>query len=399
MEGMFRNCTFSRNLHESTDTSGLMLNTSKVTNMSHMFEGCIDFDRNIQDWDTSNVTTMGSMFHSCRYFCQDLGNWKTGKVVDMSSMFYAVPFSEGAIIYNTTLNFNKWDTSNVENMDSMFKFEIVVVAGEDPRDGITETDFNADLSNWNTSKVTNMKEMFMNRSKFNKPIGKWDTSKVENMNSMFAGCKKFNQDISRWNTGSVTDMTNMFFGCTSFNRDLSVWDTSSVQVQPVANRQVANQMFIDRFDHFEHDKKPIFRDLPDPYKMVILHTPKGVRIGNLIFNSHPKYAVIKATQKFLYTLDALGKVTPTKDQYVELDYNNAKGDWEYLPKVYEPQVIKLNKSQQTHSLNVTATQLFPEGNYTRAIKNIGDYLGGKKRKTKRKHGRKVKTRNRVRDRT
>jgi surface protein len=356
--------------------------------MEGMFEGCIDFNRNIKDWDTSNVTNMSRMFQSCFCFFQDLGNWNTGKVVDMSYMFYGVTFVNeyGVMIpyvsdpFHFPPNFNNWDTSNVENMAGMFTF--VPVPGHS-----LVTEFNVDLSNWNTSKVTNMVAMFYGCSKFNKPIGNWNTSNVVEMSAMFQGCKNFNQDISRWNTVSVTDMSNMFVGCTSFKCDISVWDTSSVQF--------GGQMFSDGFDP---DKKPIFRKLPDPFKMVIVDTPNGKRIGHLIFNSHPKYAVIKAAQKFLYTLDATGNVVPTKDRYIKLHYNRAKEDYRDLDEYRESQVDKLNKAERMHSLNVTETQLFPKGTYDiRTKSNLAAYLGGKKRKTKRKHNSKGKTRN-VRDR-
>ncbi|WP_434328470.1 BspA family leucine-rich repeat surface protein [Mycoplasma capricolum subsp. capricolum] len=86
-------------------------------------------------------------------------------------------------------NLDKWDTSNVTNMRSMF---------------IYAEKFNQDISNWNTSNVTNMKRMFYGADNFNQPIGNWNTSNVTNMEFMFYRADAFNQDISNWNVNNVT---------------------------------------------------------------------------------------------------------------------------------------------------------------------------------------------------
>ncbi|WP_434343716.1 BspA family leucine-rich repeat surface protein [Mycoplasma sp. 06067-C1-B144P-99-0482-3] len=86
-------------------------------------------------------------------------------------------------------NLDKWDTSNVTNMRSMF---------------IYAEKFNQPIGNWNTSNVTNMKRMFYGAKNFNQPIGNWDTSNVTNMEFMFYRADAFNQDISNWNVNNVT---------------------------------------------------------------------------------------------------------------------------------------------------------------------------------------------------
>lgn len=44
--------------------------------------------------------------------------------------------------------------------------------------------FNGDISKWNTSNVENMDSMFY-KSSFNGDISKWDVSNVEDINSIF----------------------------------------------------------------------------------------------------------------------------------------------------------------------------------------------------------------------
>ena len=78
----------------SLDVSGL--DTSKVTNMSHMFYLC----------SNSNLTTL------------DVSGFKTSKVTDMSSMFAC--YGAGTPSYVTALNLSGWDFSNVTTMNRMF---------------------------------------------------------------------------------------------------------------------------------------------------------------------------------------------------------------------------------------------------------------------------------------
>ena len=98
----------------------------------------------IGTWDTSRVTDMSRLFEKHRYFNEDISNWDTSNVTDMRGMFI------GALAFNQPINthtvtrddgttYTAWDTSNVTNMQSMFKGTLV---------------FNQDISNWNTSNVT-----------------------------------------------------------------------------------------------------------------------------------------------------------------------------------------------------------------------------------------------------
>ena len=72
------------------DFEGLeLLNTSKTTRMSHMFDGCVKPTAlPTQYWNTAEVTDMSSLFKGCSALTSlDLSSFNTAKVMDMSSMF------------------------------------------------------------------------------------------------------------------------------------------------------------------------------------------------------------------------------------------------------------------------------------------------------------------------
>ena len=61
--------------------------TTKVTDMSALFQSKVNFNGNIITWDVSNVTNMANMFFNTQAFNQDIGAWDVGNVADMSNMF------------------------------------------------------------------------------------------------------------------------------------------------------------------------------------------------------------------------------------------------------------------------------------------------------------------------
>jgi len=205
MEGMFKNAT---GYAGSTYTEGEYIqawDTSRVTNMSFMFDGATAFNRRLDLWDTSNVTTMESMFRGATAFDQELSDWDTGSVRNMSSMF------RGASSFNRDLV--GWDTSSVTDMSFMF----------------AETQsFRGDVRQWDLSSVTTMAHMFENSHFDYYSLGVtggdpyWDVSNVQDMSFMFAG-SSYNKSLADWDASSVTNMTSMFAGATSFNQDLSGW--------------------------------------------------------------------------------------------------------------------------------------------------------------------------------
>ena len=109
-------------------------NTSRVTNLNAMFQGCSKLTT-ICQLDTSNVTDMGYMFNGCRNL-SSVPMMDTSKVTRMSDMFY--------YCYALT-SVPLFDTSKVKYMDYMFT----------DCTGLTTVNL------FNTSSATNMKCMFL----------------------------------------------------------------------------------------------------------------------------------------------------------------------------------------------------------------------------------------------
>lgn len=133
-----------------------------------------------------------------------LGDIDTSLITDMSMLFYKPNFAcfEGSYSeyesYNVRIDFSgieKWDTSNVINMRSMFH---------------NIKNFNIDINNWNVSNVTDMAYMFFGAENFNHPLNKWNVSNVKSMTCMFKNDYNFNQDLNDWKINKDADIKDMF---------------------------------------------------------------------------------------------------------------------------------------------------------------------------------------------
>ena len=91
------------------------LDTSNVTSMQEMFDGCSSLTSlDLSSLDTSKVTSMSGMFNGCSSLTSlDLSNFNTSNVTDMHFMFYGCSKL-------TSLDLSSFDTSNVTNMSNMF---------------------------------------------------------------------------------------------------------------------------------------------------------------------------------------------------------------------------------------------------------------------------------------
>ena len=212
-------------------------NTSKVKNMSGMFNDANIKKLDLSSWDTKNVTDMSKMFdHAYNLAELNLNNFNTSKVTNMRQMFaYASDLTNLDVTsFDTShvtdmfamfsgteklssLNLSHFNTSNVTNMSVMFYGDKSIV--------------NLDLSSFNTSNVTDMSRMFtMMEGLKSLNLSSFDTSHVTDMSAMFAGDKSLpNLDVTSFDTSNVTDMTNMFASMGKLSSlDLSHFNTSKV---------------------------------------------------------------------------------------------------------------------------------------------------------------------------
>lgn len=163
-----------------------LLDTSSVTDMTNMFDGCRSLTT-IPSLDTSSATDMSYMF----MYCQNLTTiplLDTSSVTDIHGMFY----------YCSNLTtIPLLDTSNVTNMDSMFQFCKSLTS----------------IPLLDTSRVTNMRIMLASCTSLT-TIPLLDTSNVTDMYYMFNNCTNLTS-IPLLNTSNVTNMGIMFKGCPS----------------------------------------------------------------------------------------------------------------------------------------------------------------------------------------
>ena len=261
---------------------------SGVTNMSSLFQFNRTFNSNINDWDVSSVTNMENMFWYATIFNQPINKWNTSKVTKMNTMFnHADAFNQDIntnvqtridgtkyvawdvssvesmidmLSFTPAFNqpINKWNTSNVKNMEQMFRQSIF-------NQNITENEVTLEngttYTAWNVSNVTEMYAMFLQHSTFNngsvdisgnpssEPQNelKWNTVNVTNMANMFNSATRFNSPVSTWDTSNVINMANMFYGATSFEQEVRTWDVNTASTSSWSNMFNGATAFLETF--------------------------------------------------------------------------------------------------------------------------------------------------------
>lgn len=165
----------------------------------------------LENLDTSNVENMSSMFSGCMKLTSfDLSKFDTSKVTDMSYMFQNC-------MRLTSLDVKNFNTANVTNMSWMFSGCKILE--------------NLDISVFDTANVTNMQGMFESCNKLpSLNLTNFDTASVTNMSRMFENCNTIsNLDVSEFNTSNVEDMWNMFVSCSALTAiNIKKFDTSKV---------------------------------------------------------------------------------------------------------------------------------------------------------------------------
>ena len=280
MNSMFNGCQSLT----SIDVSGF--DTSNVISMNQMFYNCSSLTTlDLSDFDTSNVAYMSSMFENCQALTTlDVSGFDTSNVVSMSYMFRNCSSLTtldvsgfdtsnlaymGSIFENcqalTTLDLSNFDTSNVAGMTYLFcdcsALMTLDVSGFDTSNVTTMSGIfdncqsltTLDLSSFDTSNVNIMSYMFRNCSALTSlDVSGFDTSNATNMQSMFYNCRALTSlDVSGFDTSNVTNMQYMFYGCSALiSLDLSNFDTSNVtgMLAMFYNCQALTSLDVSEFD-------------------------------------------------------------------------------------------------------------------------------------------------------
>ena len=166
----------------------------------------------IENLNTSSVTNMGRMFQGCTYLTRvDVSHFNTINVTDMRSMFYGC-------YCLTRLDVSKFNTSNVTNMMGMFVDCTYLTS--------------LDLSHFNTAKVTNMGSMFEGCKRLTSlDLTSFNTAKLTDTRSMFMYSNALTTIYvgSHWTTSNVTQSASMFYDCPSLvGEQGTTYDASNV---------------------------------------------------------------------------------------------------------------------------------------------------------------------------
>lgn len=250
----------------------MKLDTSNVTNMNNMFNGCSSLTTlDLSNINTSKVTTMQEMFSGCTSLTSlNLSDLNMKKLQYVAHMFYDCSslkdvfinqevtlnrltnnLSKGDISYipkTATIHYNgveyKWHTSkwviseiNVpvlygEAVDASKALPTITLNGEVNTPNLY-TPFNIfHLETWSNAAPTSI--LINNKSNI-KSLNKMqlDTSNITDMSNLFNGCSSLTTlDLSKWNISNVTNMQNMFFGCSSLK---DVYVTSKATLNKLTN--------------------------------------------------------------------------------------------------------------------------------------------------------------------
>ena len=209
MSYMFSMYNYFGNQSNSPDFS--TFDTSKVTNMEHMFDGSNFYHIDVSTFDTSNVTNMVAMFgHNAGTLSINVSNFNTKKVTNMAMMFYSCSSI-------TSLDLSSFRNDAAINMAGMFLGDTSLTS--------------LNLTGFNTEHVTKMADMFGGmQSISNLDLTGFDTSQVTDMTQMFTDMKSIkNLNLSSFDTSKVTKMATMFAGMDKIeNLNLSSFDTRNV---------------------------------------------------------------------------------------------------------------------------------------------------------------------------
>lgn len=216
------------------------LDTSTVTTMQGMFEGCSNMGSiNISELNTTNVTSMANLFkdctsltkvdglntlnlNSCTTFEGLFSNCSNIEKIDLSNL-NAAELTNIQLMFQkcyklTTIDLTNITINSITNMYGLFN-ECTALTS-------------IDVSAFNTDNVTEMHDLFAGCTNLSNITGidTWNVERVTNMVSMFDGCKKLESlNLSNFQTSSLQKCSYMFYNCTSLNSlNLDNFNTSKV---------------------------------------------------------------------------------------------------------------------------------------------------------------------------
>lgn len=247
------------------------LNTSSMTNMNSMFEGCFNLVI-APEMDTSNVTSMSHMFVYDNHLTS-VPNWNTSNVLYTTEMFWdcynltSVPnwdLSNATILHGmfngcTGLqNVPNFNTQNATSMINMFKECFSLVNAPNlVTNNVTSMYgmFNkcgklVNVPDYNTINVTNLSYMFSYCSKLvNAP--NFVTDNVIAISGMFNGCSNL-VNVPQYNTAKVNSMGSMFAYCNNLTN-------ASIQniINMCLNSNITSQWYKDL--NTNNSSSPLFR--------------------------------------------------------------------------------------------------------------------------------------------
>jgi len=241
------------------------LNTSEVTDMGDMFNGCYSLPEvDLSHFNTKKVTDMVAMFAYSSISELDLSSFDTHNVINMNQMF------DGCSSLGTITVGKDWNTDNLLFSTNMFKNCYTLVGGNGTTYDSDHTDatyarfdFGEDAPGYLTGKFEPYAALYDSKLTFYYDMAReersgikfdlntngttppyWDAYKKDitavAFDPMFAYARPvvtycwFNQminlkeieGIEYLNSSEVTDMTSMFFGCSSLTSiDVSHFDT------------------------------------------------------------------------------------------------------------------------------------------------------------------------------
>ena len=247
MKFMFYSCSNLNSLKFSPN-----LDTSKVTDMSHLFRYCKKLSSiDLSKFDTSSVVSMEYMFCNCENINSfDLSSFNTTKVENMGHMF-------DSCLKIISLDLSNFDTFLVTNMEYIFSnckqiknlnFIIINEAERTSKikakcwfsniftpsnyDKCVEELTTTKIYNFDTSNVKNMQYMFSSCSSLESfDFSHFNTSLVENMKYTFSDCSNLTSiNFQNIHTSKVISMEGLFKDCKNIkNIDFSLFKTDSLK--------------------------------------------------------------------------------------------------------------------------------------------------------------------------